>query len=182
MNFKYETSQLIMRVCTRKDARLVHDFYVRNLRDFMKYEPLDPRAASTLVYYESLLDIEYDLLLKKEVIRFFLFDRANPLSIVGTIAFRSISLAPHLLCAQIGYKIDKNCRRRGYAREAISTGCDIMFNDLKLHRIEASVLPDNIASCRLLEGLGFEQEGLMKSKIRLNGTWKDHYLYSLINP
>ncbi len=180
MNFKYETSQLIMRVCTRKDARLVHDFYVRNLKDFMRYEPLDPRSASTLVYYESLLDIEYELLLRKEVIRFFLFEKANPLKIVGTVAFRNISFAPHLLSAQVGYKIDRASRRRGFAREALSTGCDIMLNDLGLHRIEATVLPDNEASCRLLEGLGFEREGLLKSKIRLNGVWKDHLIYALV--
>ena len=154
---------------------------MRNLYDFLRYEPINLKAASTLIYYEKLLDVEYNLLLKKQVARFFLFEKANPFRIVGTVAFRSFNEAPHLLSCQIGYKIDQDCRRRGYAREAISTGCDIMFHDRGLHRIEAMVLPDNIASCRLLEGLGFEREGLMKSKIRLNGEWKDHYLYALVN-
>lgn len=181
MDFKYETPQLIMRVCNRGDARMVYDFYRRNLLDFAQYEPLNMKSATTLIYYESLLDVELDLLLKREVARYFLFEKSNPFRIVGTIAFRNFNFAPHIMSCVVGYKIDKQFRRRGYAREAIYTGCDIMFHDEHLHRIEATVLPDNIASSRLLEGLGFVREGLMQKKIKLNGTWRDHYLYALVN-
>lgn len=181
MDFKYETSQLIMRVCNRGDARMVYDFYRRNLLDFAQYEPLDMKSAVTLIYYESLLDVELELLLKHEVARYFLFEKSNPFRIVGTIAFRNFNYAPHLMSCQVGYKIDRDFRRRGFAREAIYTGCDVMFHDEKLHRIEATVLPDNFASCRLLEGLGFVREGLLRGKIKLNGVWTDHYLYALVN-
>ncbi len=180
MDFKYQTQSLIMRVCTRRDARMVHRFYVNNLRDFMHYEPLDVKAASTLVYYEKLLEIEYDLMLQKKLFRFFLFEKSNPFSVIGTISFRNIELAAHLKNCQIGYKIDQSRRRRGYATEAIALGCRLMFEDLKLHRVEALILPENIPSCRLVESLGFEREGLLRKKVFLNKEWRDHYLYAML--
>ena len=182
MKFKYETPQLIMRVCSRADARMIYHFYQRNLKDFSLYEPIDQKAASTLVYFEKILDVEQELLLQKECFRYYLFEKDNPFRVVGTISFREISYADHLSCAKLGYKIDKEYRRRGYAREAIYTGCSALFAEELLHRIEATVLPDNEPSWRLLESIGFEREGLLRKKFRFNGAWRDHYLYAAINP
>lgn len=182
MKFKYETPQLYMRVCDRRDARLVYSFYMHNLKDFAKYEPLDLKAASTLVYYDKILEIESDMFLRSEFARYYLFEKTNPLQIVGTVAFRNINYAPHALSAQIGYKIDHRFRRRGYATEAIYTGCQAFFSEEHLHRIEATVLPDNVASAKLLENIGFVREGLLRKNIRISGRWQDHYLYALLNP
>ena len=65
--------------------------------------------------------------------------------------------------------------------EALELGNEVMFREMSLHRIEAIVMPDNTPSMKLLESLGFEQEGLMREKIYLNGCWQDHYLYAKIN-
>ena len=161
---------------------MVYDFYTNNLRDFAKYEPIDIKAAKTLVYYEKLLEVEQEMFLAKEAIRFYLFEKYNPFQIVGTVSFREISFAPYRLSAKIGYKIDHRFRRRGYATEAITAACHAMFVEEKLHRIEATVLPDNTASQRLLEGLGFAFEGRLRDEIRLNGQWRDHLVYGLLNP
>ena len=182
MNFKYETTQLVMRSCDRSAARMVYSFYTDNLKDFARYEPIDFKSARTLVYYEKLLDVERDLFVRGEALRFYLFEKHNPFQIVGTVSFRDINYASYQLSAKIGYKIDRRFRRRGYAREAITTGCNALFLEEHLHRIEATVLPDNIASQKLLEGLGFEREGYLRQEIRLNGKWHDHILYSLLNP
>lgn len=60
--------------------------------------------------------------------------------------------------------------------------CDFAFNSLKIHRIEAGVLPRNIASQRVLEKNGFEREGLSRKNVEINGVWEDHYLYGRLNP
>ena len=181
MMFQYETPQLIMRTGNRRDARMVYEFYQRNLREFALYEPIDMTAAKTLVYFERLLEIEFNLFKEGEVFRYYLFTKTNPFRIVGTLSFRELHFAPHTLSAQLGYKIDRDFRRRGYATESIYAGCSALFREEKLHRIEATVLPDNVASFRLLEKLGFVREGLLREKILLNGVWKDHYLYALLN-
>ena len=159
---------------------MVLNFYLRNLSDFAQYEPIDMDSASTLSYHEKLLDVEYDLMCKNQLLRYFLFEKDNPFQVVGTVSFRNFNRAGHLQSCQIGYKVDWEFRRRGYAREALYVTCRDMLFVEHFHRIEAWVLPYNIPSCRLLEGLGFEKEGLMREKVMLNGYWEDHFLYSLI--
>lgn len=181
MNTKYETDALVLRVCTKKDAAMVLDFYKRNFEDFAKYEPLSYSSATQLRFHEDVLQYEYDSFLKGNNVRFYLFDRNNPLKIVGTVSYRNITGAYYSSC-QVGYKMDAAYRRRGYMREALAKGNEILFQELSIHRIEAIVMPDNEASIGLLESMGFEREGLLRDKIYLNGTWKDHYLYAKLNP
>jgi ribosomal-protein-alanine N-acetyltransferase len=54
------------------------------------------------------------------------------------------------------------------------------FERLGLHRIEAACLPHNEASRKLLEKSGFQEEGLARRYLRINGSWQDHVLYALL--
>ena len=56
-----------------------------------------------------------------------------------------------------------------------------MFEQYNLHRIMANYLPENLASGRVLEKLGFVREGIAKDYLRINGVWRDHVLTSLTN-
>ncbi|UTI85508.1 GNAT family N-acetyltransferase [Mammaliicoccus sciuri] len=47
--------------------------------------------------------------------------------------------------------------------------------------MEAGVQPTNIGSVRVLEKAGMIREGLNRSNVRINGEWKDHYLYAIVN-
>ena len=51
---------------------------------------------------------------------------------------------------------------------------------MELHRVEASCLPNNEASRRLLEKLGFTCEGLARGYLRIDGVWRDHLIYALL--
>ena len=64
--------------------------------------------------------------------------------------------------------------------EAIRLLVPYAFDTLRLHRIEAACIPDNARSMRVLEKAGFKREGLLRSYLRINGSWQDHYLYALI--
>jgi ribosomal-protein-alanine N-acetyltransferase len=59
---------------------------------------------------------------------------------------------------------------------------DVAFMELHLHRITAHVLEDNLTSIRLLEGMGFEAEGICRDYLYLHGAWRNHIQYSLLNP
>ena len=54
------------------------------------------------------------------------------------------------------------------------------FDTLRLHRLEAACIPDNHRSIRVLEKAGFQREGLLRSYLRINGVWQDHFIYGLI--
>ncbi len=180
MNTTYETDRLILRICTKYDARMVLDFYKKNASDFGRYEIINPKTCLTLRYHESALNAEFSMFSKGKMVRYHIFEKNNPLTVIGTFAFHDIQYG-HYHSARVGYKIDKDYRRRGYARESLSKGISIMFDELGLHRIEAFVMPENVPSICLLEDLGFVREGLVHDKVLLNGAWHDHYLYGLIN-
>jgi [ribosomal protein S5]-alanine N-acetyltransferase len=83
-------------------------------------------------------------------------------------------------CATLGYWVGEPFARRGFTGAAVRLALDFAFEDLSLHRIDASCLPENQASRALLETFGFTCEGLARGYLRINGTWRDHLLYGLL--
>lgn len=67
-------------------------------------------------------------------------------------------------------------------RECLDAAIRHVFVKLALHRVMANYQPENRRSARLLNGLGFEQEGVARAYLKINGVWTDHVLTSLINP
>ena len=55
------------------------------------------------------------------------------------------------------------------------------FTERKLHRTEANVMPRNKASLRVLEKNEFQEEGLAKHYLKINGIWEDHIHMVKIN-
>ena len=56
-----------------------------------------------------------------------------------------------------------------------------MFKDLRLHRLEAACLPTNAASKGLLLRSGFSEEGFARKYLKINGGWRDHILFALLD-
>ena len=81
--------------------------------------------------------------------------------------------------AQIGYWIGKQYAGQGYMTEGLNLICGYAFSHHGLHRLEAACIPSNTRSAKLLEKAGFEREGLLRSYLKINGTWQDHLLYAL---
>jgi len=58
--------------------------------------------------------------------------------------------------------------------EAVRLALRHAFMKLKLHRVEANVVPRNRASKGLVKKLGFRYEGTAKRYLRIAGKWQDH--------
>ncbi|MEH7303188.1 GNAT family N-acetyltransferase, partial [Neobacillus drentensis] len=56
---------------------------------------------------------------------------------------------------------------------------DLAFDELQLHRVQAAVMPRNIASKRILEKTGFKKEGYSPRYLKINGSWEDHEIYAI---
>lgn len=82
--------------------------------------------------------------------------------------------------ATLGYWVGHPFRRCGYTRDAALVILDFAFEELGLHRIEASCLPENAASQGLLAQIGFRLEGRLRGYLRIDGEWRDHLYFGLL--
>ena len=82
--------------------------------------------------------------------------------------------------AEIGYALHPGQWGRGLASEAVALALDWGFGALDLHRIEADIDPRNQASRRLLTGLGFRREGLLRQRFLIDGSASDSEIFGLL--
>jgi ribosomal-protein-alanine N-acetyltransferase len=81
----------------------------------------------------------------------------------------------------LGYWIGAPYARQGYMREGLGLALDHAFKTLRLHRLEANIQPANLASKRLVEGLGFRLEGLSPRYLKIGGRWRDHERWAILS-
>ncbi|MGC9541124.1 GNAT family N-acetyltransferase [Streptomyces sp. UG1] len=81
---------------------------------------------------------------------------------------------------KLGYAIAASEWGKGYATDAARTMIRFGFGELGLHRISAAIGPENRASIRVVEKLGFTREGVLRDHVFTNGEWRDSVLYSLL--
>jgi ribosomal-protein-alanine N-acetyltransferase len=84
-----------------------------------------------------------------------------------------------LRSAWIGYWVAKAVNGGGVATAALALGLDHGLGPVMLHRIEATVRPENAASRAVLAKVGFREEGLLKRYLEVDGAWRDHLLVAL---
>lgn len=101
--------------------------------------------------------------------------------IVGRITLNSI-VRGALQSAAVGYWVSADVNGRGIATTATGDLTRIAFGEMGLHRIEASVLPHNAASRRVLQRLGFQRYGMAPRYLRIAGEWRDCELFQLLAP
>lgn len=97
---------------------------------------------------------------------------------VGEINLSSVQRGPYQN-AYVGYWIDEAAAGNSYVPEAFVVLCRFAFEDLALHRLQASIIPRNGASHRVVEKLGLRDEGVAQRYLEINGTWEDHVRYAI---
>lgn len=176
----YETERLILKVLDKSHAQQVSDYYLRNKHFLEEWEAVKNEEFYTIKYQEEQLDKELAVIENNGAFRLWLFKKEDRDRIIGSVGFNNIVRGAFLSC-HLGYKLDKDELNRGYITEAITKGIDIMFNEFGLHRIEANIMPKNKRSLRVVEKLGFYNEGLAYKYLRINGKWEDHIHMVLLN-
>jgi len=81
--------------------------------------------------------------------------------------------------AYLGYWIARGFAGRGIMPTALAMVVDHCFSVAGLHRLEANIRPENAASRRVVEKLGFRLEGTRARYIHIAGAWRDHLSYAL---
>jgi ribosomal-protein-alanine N-acetyltransferase len=99
-------------------------------------------------------------------------------ALAGHVMIGNVVREP-LLSAYVGYWCDTRWTGRGVTTAGVALAVDHCFGPVGLHRLEATVRPENAASLRVLAKLGFREEGLFRRYLDVDGAWRDHLVYAL---
>lgn len=154
-------------------AGAVADYYRRNRAFLQPTDPPREDAFYTEAFQKDLLEKEVRSQQEGRGCRFYITPVDGPGKVIGFVALNNIVWGAFRSCF-LGYALDKDCLRRGYMTGAVALAADYAFRCLGLHRIEANVMPRNVASLGVLEKNGFQGEGLSRAYLNINGVWEDH--------
>lgn len=125
---------------------------------------LKPVIRSLLAAYRSRTGVPFVILYDDEV--------------VGQVSVSGV-LGGSVLSAQVGYWISEDYAGRGITPLAVALAVDYCLQQIRLHRIEICIRPENLASLRVVEKLGFRYEGVRKNYIHINNEWCDHKCFAI---
>ncbi len=113
----------------------------------------------------------------------FLISRTSDGAIVGYVGLAQIHRGPFRSCV-VGYWIGSSHLGRGYGTGGVRACLDVAFmpegdGGLGLHRVEANVIPTNLASLALVKRLGFRKEGFSLRYLEIAGRWRDHERWAI---
>lgn len=100
-------------------------------------------------------------------------------ALVGQLNVSQITYGS-LSSASLGYWVVESVAGRGITPVAVAMATDYLFFEKGLHRMEVCIRPENAASLRVVEKLGFRYEGFRRRFIHINGKWADHFCFALV--
>jgi len=156
------------------DAEALVEMLVRDRSFLDQWEPTRPEGFYTLETHRRRLGMLQDAV---DVADFGIFlDDGDEL--VGRVRLSGILRGP-FENAYLGYFVSERHNGRGHATEAVRQAVDAAFGELGLHRVQAAVMPRNVASVRVLEKAGFREEGFAPRYLQIAGAWEDHKLFAV---
>lgn len=168
-----ETPRLILRKMKKSDAKDMYEYSSKesvtryllwNAHEDLKYTK---RYLKFLVSkYKTGEYLDWGIILKSE----------NKL--IGTCGFTSLD--PANAKGEIGYVLNPQYHKNGYALEAVKKIIEYAFDTLDLNRLEARVIKDNAPSHSLLNKCGMKEEGEGREELFLKGEYKNVIHYALL--
>ncbi len=180
MQQTYETERLLLMPLDGTWAIPVLHYLEHNREFLCPWEPVKPEGFYTVEYQAAILDKELDMMERGILVKWWIIKKDNPDQLIGMIAFNNIVRGAFQSC-HLGYRLDEREINQGYMTEALRKAIEVSFEEHKLHRIEANIMPRNARSMRVVQKLGFVEEGLAKKYLKINGVWEDHIHMVLFN-
>mgnify|MGYP003626957712 CR=1 FL=1 len=109
---------------------------------------------------------------------FFIFRDEDDV-LLGGCTISGVQRGAQQYCA-LGYWAGEAFAGQGYVTAAVRALIPFVFEELKLHRIQAACLPENERSRAVLRKCGFTEEGVARGYLCINGVWRDHVVYALL--
>lgn len=109
---------------------------------------------------------------------FFIFEHASG-ELVGGLTLSNVRRGVAQACA-LGYWAGERYAGRGLVSDAVRAVLPFCFGALGLHRVEAACLEANMPSRHVLTACGFRSEGIARKYLRIDGQWRDHMLFAVL--
>lgn len=170
--------QCMLRTFVETDANALAQLLQNNKFFWSIYEPLHRDEYYSEQTQRQKIIEGLRLSQENREFSFGIFDRQTQ-QLIGHISLYAIKRLPYS-SAFVGYSMDQHYAGRGIATEAVALVLEFAFRTLNIHRIEAYVAPENVASVRVLEKSEFVREGLLRELLFINGHWVDHYMYAIL--
>lgn len=178
LNTTLKGPRVILRAGDPEDWREWHNIRSLSKAFLVPWEPSWPAYALTYAHFCGNLRRQWREWRQGSGYAFLVFlnnnDKTTPL--IGGIALNDV-IRGVTQKGTLGYWIGEPYANKGLMTEAAGLVTDFAFKTLLLHRVEASCIPRNEPSKRLLTKLNFTQEGFAKSYLLINGKWEDHILW-----
>lgn len=167
-----ETERLILRQLRYDDGPEIQGYFTEELARFYDWWPRTTADGRGFVRffktgYQEEQSIRWGITLKPS-------DR-----VIGTCGFSDFD---HFSRAELGYELSMEHWHKGLMSEALRAIIPFGFNEIEMHRIQASIFPENTASIRLLEKFGFQKEGILRqyTYIKHRDAWEDCLVMALL--
>ncbi|MGB3809605.1 MAG: GNAT family protein [Parvibaculum sp.] len=109
---------------------------------------------------------------------FFIF-RETDNALVGGCTLSNVNRGVQQFCT-LGYWAGAPFAGQGYVTKAVRALIPYVFEELKLHRLQAACMPENERSKAVLRRCGFREEGYARGLLRINGVWRDHVQFAIL--
>lgn len=166
-----------VRPLRRRDARRWAELRAQHADWLKPWEAsLPPEAGRPTVSYVEMIGMLRRRARRGEAMPFAVtWDKA----MVGQVSVNHV-IGGSSRSASLGYWVAQSHAGRGVVPVAVALVCDHLFGVVGLHRLEIAVRPENAASLRVVQKLGFESIGLARGYLHINGQWRDHQLFQLV--
>lgn len=168
-----ETERLLLRDLNIEDKEAIFEYRSdAKINQFQSWVPKTLEEVETFIHRNSK---EFN---KPESWYQLLITDKKTKEIIGDVGVHFIDSENQQV--EFGITLSKKHHHKGYASETLKGLTELMFKDLKKHRITTSIDPENVSSMKLMERIGFRKEGHFIKSLNLNGAWVDDVIYALL--
>ena len=176
-----ESGDLVLRPIRYRDRKEWATVRSRNSEWLAPWEASNPVPGGGLPDYRHMVRSLTAQAAQATALPFLITERTPGFrepAIVGQLTVSSIVWGSAMM-ATLGYWVDKDRAGHGIAPTSVALVPDFCVQTLGLHRMEINIRPENGPSLRVVEKLGFRDEGYRPRFLHINGEWADHRSFAL---
>lgn len=158
-----------------RDAEAWYELRARNQGWLSAWEATTPGGASSQVTFKQMVRRLRREARAGRVLPFVVLYEGK---VVGQLTVANI-IWGSVCSATVGYWVDQRYAGLGIIPTAVALASDHCFRVVGLHRMEIAIRPENHASLRVVEKLGFRAEGMRPRFLHIDGQWRDHLIFAL---
>lgn len=181
---RLESERLVLRGAQPSDVPHLYRALRRNADHLRPFSPAPPPTdrRPTLALATREIERWRTLWRTGESYALFVFmrgeEKGDSARIVGRVTLGRVTRGA-FLNSYLGYFVDHEEQGKGITTEAVRCALDFAFGPLRLHRVQAAIMPRNVASVRVAEKCGFRHEGQALRYLQIAGVWEDHEIFAL---